>query len=196
MAWLSYNLTIPEYRWTAGSEKSPDQSFVPKNIVSPPALIIPGTISGAFPTMVIEISKIYESYNDLLDDAAIKHFSTQTSVQVWIGVKLNYGHGGRLRCLFRLRDPVNGGILANSGATADYISLHQPTSIEFIIPKSEVFWESTLPYHRHNRPFPAPTPFLNHKCQEHQQTISSSRSRNLGTRYSHIGSDSEPGGVK
>ena len=140
MKCLSYKLTIPEYRWTAGSEKLPDQSFVPMNITAPPALIIPGTIAGAYPTMVMEISKTHESYDDLFDDAAIKHFSTQTSVRVWIGVKLYSGYKGRLRCMFRLRDPVNGGILANSGATTEYISLHQPTDIEFIIPKSEVFW--------------------------------------------------------
>lgn len=140
MTCLSCQLTIPEYRWTADSEKSPDQSFVPMNIASPPALIIPRTIAGAFPTMVMEVSKTHESYNNLFDDAVVKHFSTQTSVRVWIGVKLNSGHGGRLRCMFRLRDPVNGGILANSGATTEYISLHQPTDIEFIIPKLEVFW--------------------------------------------------------
>jgi len=76
--------------------------------------------------MIIEVSKTHESYNDLFDDAAIKHFSAQTTIRVWIGVKLYSGYGGRLRCMFRLRDPVNGGILANSGATTDYISLHQP----------------------------------------------------------------------
>src|SRR5579859_7649884 len=84
MTRLRYQLTIPEYHWSAGFEKSPDQSFVPMNITSPPALIIPGTIAGAFPTMVMEISKTHESYDDLFDDAAIKHFSTQTSVRVWI----------------------------------------------------------------------------------------------------------------
>jgi hypothetical protein len=85
-------------------------------------------------------SKTHESYNDLFDDAVIKHFSVQTSIRVWIGVKVYSGHGGSFRCIFRTCDPVNGGILANSGATTDYISLHQPTSIEFIIPKAEVFW--------------------------------------------------------
>jgi hypothetical protein len=140
MTYLSYKLTIPGYRWAAGSEKSPDQSFVPMNITSPPALIIPRTIARAYPTMVMEISKTHESYHDLFDDAAIKHFSTQTSIRVWIGVNPYSGYGGRLRCMFRRRDPVNGGILANSGATTPYISLHQPTAIEFIIPKSEVFW--------------------------------------------------------
>ena len=90
--------------------------------------------------MVIEVSKTDETYNDLFDNAAIKHFSAQTTIRIWIGVKLCPGNGGRLRCMFRLRDPVNDGILVSSGATTDYISLHQPTSIEFIIPKAEVFW--------------------------------------------------------
>ena len=71
---LRYVLTFPEYRWMAGSEKSPDQSFVPRAILSPPALIIPGTIAAPYPNMVIEVSKTHESYNDLFHDAAIKHF--------------------------------------------------------------------------------------------------------------------------
>jgi hypothetical protein len=90
--------------------------------------------------MVIEVSKIHESYNDLFDDAAIKHFSAQTSVQVWVGVKLYDGHGGRFRCMFRLRDRINNGILAGSGASTHFLSIHQPTNIEFIIPKSEIYW--------------------------------------------------------
>ena len=72
----------------AGSEKSPDQSFVPRAILSPPALIIPGPITARYPTMVIEVSKTHESYNHLFDDAAIKHFFAQTSVQIWIGVEV------------------------------------------------------------------------------------------------------------
>jgi len=133
-------LTFPEYRWIVGSEKSPDQSFVPRAILSPPALIIPGTITAPYPTIVIEVSKTHESYNDLFDDAAIKHFSAQTSVQVWVGVKLYDGNGGRFRCMFRLRDRINNGILAGSGASTDFLSIHQPTNIEFVIPKSEIYW--------------------------------------------------------
>src|SRR5271170_7081159 len=136
---LRYVLTFPEYRWSAESEKSADQSFVPSGIMSPPALIIPGTIAAPYPNMVIQVSKTHESYNDLFDDAAIKHFSAQTSVRVWVGVKLYDGDGGRFRCMFRLRDPINNGILAGSGASTDFLSVHQPTNIEFIIPKSEIF---------------------------------------------------------
>jgi hypothetical protein len=80
--------------------------------------------------MVIEVSKTHESYNELLDDAAIKHFSSaQTSVQVWVGVKLYDGHGGRFRCMFHLRDHINNGILAGSGTSTDFcLSINQLTS--------------------------------------------------------------------
>ena len=114
--------------------------------MSPPALIIPGTIAATYPTLVIEVSKTHESYNDLFADAAVKHFSAQTSVQVWVGVKLYQGHGGRFRAMFRLRDEVNNGILADSGASTDFLSLHQITNVEFIIPKSRIYWGVIPPF--------------------------------------------------
>lgn len=129
-----------QWRCNAGAEKSPDQSFVPIAITCPPAVIIPGTFNGPYPTMVIEVSKTNESYQQLFDNADTKHFSNATSIQIWVGVKLYPGHGGRMRCMFRLRDQANGGILAGSGATTDFISLDQPTTVEFIIPKARVFW--------------------------------------------------------
>jgi hypothetical protein len=45
-----------------------------------------------------------------------------------------------MRCLFRIRDLVNNGYLPNPGATTGFISLHQPTTVQFIIPKIELFW--------------------------------------------------------
>jgi len=140
MTCLRSHLTIPEYRWNAGSEKSPDQSFVARNRQLPLALVIPGTISAPYPSMVIEISKTHETYNELLEDAAVKHFSTSTSVRVWVGAKLYPGHGGRFKPMFRLRDPATGGVLAGSGASTGFLSLNQTTDIEFIIPKTEVYF--------------------------------------------------------
>jgi hypothetical protein len=154
-------LTFLEYQWREeGSEKSPDQSFVPHAILSPPALIIPRTIRAPYPNMVIEVSKTHETDNDLFDDAAIKHFSAETSVQVWIGVKLYKGLGGRFRCMFRLRDRINNGILAESGASTGFLSIHEPTSIEFIIPKSAIYWgvDPPLPPTRFVVPGPNPLP--------------------------------------
>ena len=140
MTCLRSQLTIPEYRWTADSEKSPDQSFVARNIQFPPALVIPGTLSAPYPSMVIQISKSHETYNELLEDAAVKHFSTSTSVRVWVGAKLYPGHGGRFKAMFRLRDPATGGVLAGSGASTGFLSLNQTTNIEFIIPKTEIYF--------------------------------------------------------
>jgi hypothetical protein len=101
--------------------------------------------------MVIEVSKCHESYNELLDDCEPKHFSPLTNVRVWVGVKITPRHSGHMRCMYRLRDPVGGGILEDSGATTGYISLSQPNTIEFVIPESEIFFDVTLPL--------PPTPF-------------------------------------
>jgi len=94
-----------------------------------------------YPNVVIEVSKSHESYSEMFDDADIKHFSPLTSVRVWIGIKFTAGYDGRMRAMFRLRDHIAGsGTLAGSGATTDYIPLSMPTNIEFIIPKSEVYF--------------------------------------------------------
>jgi hypothetical protein len=135
-----HHLGAAQWRYRPGAEKSPDQSFTPIALTSPPARIIPGTIKGPYPTVVIQVSGTNESYEQLLEDAAFKHFSNETSIQIWIGVKLYTSGGGRMKCMFRLRDQVNGGALAGSGASTGYISLNQPTTTQFIIPKARVFW--------------------------------------------------------
>jgi len=66
--------------------------------------------------------------------------NTSRTIQIWVGAKLFAGHGGRMKYMFRLRDQVNGGALQGSGATTDFISLGQPTTIQFIIPQSRIFW--------------------------------------------------------
>jgi hypothetical protein len=99
-----------------------------------------------YPTVVIEVSKCHESYSDMFDDADKKHFSPLTSVRVWIGIKFTPSYGGRMRAMFQFRDHAAGsGALAGSGASTDFIPLSQPTTIEFIIPQSEVFFGVPLP---------------------------------------------------
>jgi hypothetical protein len=56
-----------------------------------------------------------------------------------LSVKLYPGYGGRMKCLFRLQDQVNGGILAGAGASTDFIPLSQPTNAQFILPKAHIF---------------------------------------------------------
>jgi hypothetical protein len=92
-----------------------------------------------YPNIVIEVSRVTKALATCFDDTNIKHFSPLTSVRVWIGIELTPGYGGRMKAMFRLRDHVAGS-LAGSGATTDYIPLSQPTDIEFIIPKTEVYF--------------------------------------------------------
>jgi hypothetical protein len=128
------------WQYALGAQKSPDQSWYPIGLSIPPAFVIPGTLNCPYPTIVLEVSKTNEIFQQLLDDATLKHFSVDTSVQIWIGAKLFPGHGGRFKAMFRLRDQVNGGVLAGSGAQTDFLPLNQPTNVEFIIPKARVFW--------------------------------------------------------
>lgn len=148
-----------QWRYAPGAEKSPDQSFIPIALTCPPARVIPGTTNCPYPTIVIEVSKTNESYQQLLDDADIKHFSNDTSIQIWVGVKLFPGYGGRMKCMFRLRDQVNGGTLAGSGASTDFIPLNQPTTAQFIIPKARVFWGVNPPLPVTQQTIPGPNAF-------------------------------------
>ena len=148
-----------QWSYAPGAEKSPDQSFIPVALICPPARAIHGTTNCPYPTIVIEVSKTNESYQQLLDDAAIKHFSNDTSIQVWVGVKLFPGYGGRMKCMFRLRDQVNGGTLAGSGASTDFIPLNQPTTAQFIIPKAHVFWGVNPPLPVTQQTIPGPNTF-------------------------------------
>jgi hypothetical protein len=68
-------------------------------------------------------------------------------------VKLYDGHGGRFRSMFRLRDPINHGILAGSGASTGFLPNHQPTGR-----KHKFSSESTLLYRPHLPSSPVPTP--------------------------------------
>jgi len=71
-------------------------------------------------------------------------------------MKFTPEYGGRMRVVWRLRDPVNGGILANSGASTGFISINQPTNIQFIMPKAEVFFGSLAPLPRTLQTIPGP----------------------------------------
>jgi hypothetical protein len=110
--------------------------------------------------MVIEVSKTHESYNDLFEDAHIIHFSAETSVQAWVGVKLYAGHGGRLRCMFQLRDTINNGILAGSDASTDFRSMQEPKN------PPRIFWiECNSCYQHPARGFVKTATFFNSRVR-------------------------------
>lgn len=149
-------------QYALGAQKSPDQSWYPIGLTVPPAFAIPGTVNCPYLTIVLEVSKTNESFEQLLDDAALKHFSINTSVQIWIGTKLFPGHGSQFKAMFRLRDQVNGGVLAGSGAQTDFLPLNQPTK-GFLGVKSLV---ASHQYHRSRTKClaPAPSPRRRNRC--------------------------------
>jgi len=79
-------LTLIDYRYSALSTKSPDCSYIPRDITSPPALLQPQYNNTPFPTWVLEVAHGHESWKQLKNDARITAFSAQTSIQVLVGI--------------------------------------------------------------------------------------------------------------
>jgi len=127
--------------------KSPDGQFTPKSITIPPALPKPGTIRPGyigtpFPTVVFEVSHNNEIWPQLLQDARTKAFSVNTSIQVWIGLKI-YTH--RLRGIWGYRRNVGQGM--RIGGQVPAFSIYQPTARHLRIPTHLIFWGSVIPPH-------------------------------------------------
>lgn len=78
--------------YNATSAKQPDSSFRPKNLPAPTPLnglkYQPNTRKH-YPTFVFEIAFTNESQNHLSTDANDKYFNADTSVQVWLGLKID-----------------------------------------------------------------------------------------------------------
>jgi hypothetical protein len=78
--------------YSATSAKQLDSSFRPKNLPTPTQLnglkYQPNTTQH-YPTFVFEIVITNEGRDRLLTDANDKYFDTDTSVQVWLGLKVD-----------------------------------------------------------------------------------------------------------
>ena len=138
---------IVDWYWQPGSEKSPDQSFRPRNILTGPNLakLIPGT-GISYPTFTIEVGKTHETYPRLLDDAENKHFSPITSVQVWLGIKL-YPNTARMRIALKIRDAARGyGSDPNQLIETPVMELNVPTDLQIIVPKGLIFFAVQPPW--------------------------------------------------
>jgi hypothetical protein len=81
------SLTSLVFPWAAGSSKSPDNSFTPASLTSPPGRLIPHT-NVVYPTFTVEIAKSHELWDKLQRDANDKHFSADTGIVVFLGVKI------------------------------------------------------------------------------------------------------------
>lgn len=78
-----------DYNYRNRSSKSPDISYVPGNITVPPAKHnLLSTPLRPYPTVVIEIAHCNESWNRLILDSRKKAFSSKTSIQDVIGIKI------------------------------------------------------------------------------------------------------------
>jgi hypothetical protein len=67
------------FPWAVGSKKSPDNSFRPTHLQSPPGVRI-GTSNVLYPNFTVEVAKSHESWDRLLAGADEKHFSPLTGV--------------------------------------------------------------------------------------------------------------------
>lgn len=92
----------------------------------------------------IEVAKCNEAYPRLLSDAELKHFSSITSIQVWLGIKL-YPESARMKVVLKVRNN-NLGYGSDSAhfVESDMISLWEPTDIQIIVPKNRIYFAVPL----------------------------------------------------
>lgn len=107
---------------------------MPKDVRVPPAKLKIGT-NVPYPTVVLEIAHKNEPWNRLKQDASNKAFSTMTSIQVAIGVKIYKQH---IRCFWGNRR-ANGSNITIREQTQK-LEAYQVSAVVFTIPKNLVFW--------------------------------------------------------
>ena len=146
-----------DYPYATLSAKTPACQFTPKAITIPPVLpkpgaIRPGYVGTPFPTVVFEVSHNNETWGRFLEDARTQVFSVNTTIQVWIGLKI-YAH--RLRGIWGYRSDAGHGMTI--GGRVPAFSIYQPTGHQLRIPTHLIFWGSEIPPHLVAHPeFPIP----------------------------------------
>lgn len=124
-----------DYRYAGLSSKSTDASFVPRDITSPPALTQPEYNNAPYPTWVFEVAHRNEDWVRLQNEARTKAFSAQTSIQVFIGVKIYSAH---FKVFWAKRSPVGFGMRIQRSSPK--LRINQPTGITFNIPATLIYW--------------------------------------------------------
>jgi hypothetical protein len=119
-------------RYDDRSSKSPDNSYVPRGILIPPAKLIPGT-NIPYPTVVVEVGHRNESWRRLKRDARTKAFAPMTSIQVLIAIKIYTAH---FRVFWASRSMTGVGMRIEHSPKLD---IQTPTNLSITIPKTLVF---------------------------------------------------------
>jgi len=123
-----------DYRYNGRASKSPDNSFVPRDIQVPPAKLKPGT-NIPYPTVVIDVGHKHEGWKKLKRDARTKAFTRMTSIQILVGIKIFTSH---FRAFWARRSATGTGM--NIQETTPKLDARVPTNLTFTLPKNLVFW--------------------------------------------------------
>lgn len=88
---LDISLTLAIVFDDDGNGKQPDESFIPERLPAPSRQnrlrLQPN--GDYYPTLVLEVAVSNEDRARLLDDACRKYFTDKTSVNAWVGIKID-----------------------------------------------------------------------------------------------------------
>ena len=134
------SLILIDYVYAYLHTKSPDSQFIPRTIQIPPAMPQPGTATPTYPglhypTIVFEVSHTNEKWPQLIHDARTKTFSRDTTIQVWVGLKIFPEH---LRAVWGKRGARGHGM--KMMRVTRKFRIDRPTRLKFQIPASLIFW--------------------------------------------------------
>ena len=136
---LYFLLTSSAWLYDNESKKSSDNSFAPTSRQSPPAKTI-GNSNVIYPTFTIEVGKSHESWDQLFRDAESKHFAADTSVAIYLGIKI-FTQTQRMKVCLLQRDFVQGfGYLHPPLAQTGYLDVNTPCNTTIVVPKHIIFF--------------------------------------------------------
>jgi hypothetical protein len=140
---LNLSLTSLDWLYNGTSKKSPDNSFTPANLTSPPRKYI-GTTNVLYPNFTVEVGKSHESWDGLFRDCEEKHFAVMTGVVLYLRIKIYPSTLIRV-CLLE-RDFVRGHGYANPpfGQTG-LVDISVPCNDTFVVPKRLIFYGDPAP---------------------------------------------------
>jgi hypothetical protein len=140
---LNLSLTSLDWLYNGTSKKSPDNSFTPANVTSPPGKYI-GTTNVLYPNFAVEVGKSHESWDRLLRDCEEKHFAAMTGVVLYLGIKI-YPTGQIRVCLLE-RDFIRGhGYAFPPLGETGFVDISVPCNDTIVVPKRLIFYGDPEP---------------------------------------------------